>query len=122
MLQILIAEDNVAFRLFLKEIMARRFPAMAIDEAVDGDQALLCGKLHHYDLIFMDINMPGKNGLDVTRAIKNCGNRAVVCLITHHDLQEYRNAARECGADYFIVKDELSESMIASLVESIFNH
>ena len=94
---------------------------MVVEEAIDGDDALLQGKGHQHDLIFMDINMPGKNGLEVTRAIKDSDQEAVVCLITNYDLQEYRDAAEECGADHFVVKDDLSESMIFGLVTSIFD-
>ena len=45
MLKILIAEDNVDFRQSLKEVLVRRFPAMVVDEAIDGDDALLQGKV-----------------------------------------------------------------------------
>jgi DNA-binding NarL/FixJ family response regulator len=120
MLKTLIAEDNADFRESLREVLARRFPTMVIDEAADGEQALLSGQDHHHDLIFMDINMPGKNGLEVTRILKENDNDAVVCLITNYDLQEYRDAAEDCGADHFIVKDDLSESLIFGLVTSIF--
>jgi len=120
MLKTLIAEDNADFRESLREVLARRFPTMVIDEAADGEEALLSGQDHHHDLIFMDINMPGKNGLDVTRILKESDNDAVVCLITNYDLQEYRDAAEDCGADHFIVKDDLTESLIFGLVTSIF--
>ena len=120
MLKTLIAEDNAEFRESLREVLARRFPTMVIDEAADGEEALLSEQDHHHDLIFMDINMPGKNGLEVTRILKDGNDDAVVCLITNYDLQEYREAADECGADHFIVKDDLSESLIFGLVTSIF--
>lgn len=119
MFQTLIAEDNAAFRQSLREVLARRFPFMEIAEAVDGEQALHQGTAHHHDLIFMDIKMPGRNGLDVTREIKSCDRDAVVCLVTNYDLQEYRDAAGVCGADHFIVKDESTESVIVDLVESV---
>ena len=119
MFQTLIAEDNVVFRQSLHEVLVRRFPAMAIDEAADGEQALLQGMARHHDLVFMDISMPGKNGLDVTRAIKGGDDKAVVCLVTNYDLQEYRDAAKACGADHFFVKDEFTESLIVGIVESV---
>jgi len=122
MFQTLIAEDNVVFRQSLREVLTRRFPAMAINEAADGEQALLQGMARHHDLVFMDIRMPGKNGLEVTRAIKGGDHEAIVCLVTNYDLQEYRDAAEACGADHFIVKDEFTESMIVRLVESVCEH
>jgi len=122
MLKILIAEDNDDFRQSLKDVLVRRFPTMVVDEAIDGNDALLQGNGHHHDLIFMDISMPGKNGLEVTRAIKDSDPETVVCLITNYDLQEYRDAAEECGADHFVIKDDLSESLIFGLVTSIFDN
>ena len=119
MFQTLIAEDNTVFRKSLKEVLTRRFPFMAIDEAIDGEQALFQGTAHHHDLVFMDIKMPGRNGLDVTRVIKSRDRDAVVCLVTSYDLQEYRDAADLCGVDHFIVKDESTESLIVGLVESV---
>ena len=119
MFQTLIAEDNTNFRQSLKEVLSRRFPLMEIDEAIDGEQALIRGTAHHHDLVFMDIRMPGKNGLDVTRAIKSGDQEVIVCIVTSYDLQEYRDAAKDCGADHFIVKDESTESVIVDLVESV---
>jgi DNA-binding NarL/FixJ family response regulator len=121
MFQTLIAEDNVVFRQSLREVLARRFPDMAIDEAADGEQAIHQGMARRHDLVFMDINMPGKNGLEVTRAIKDGDHEAVVCLVTNYDIQEYRDAADACGADHFIVKDEFTESLIVGLVQSVFD-
>ena len=119
MFQTLIAEDNAVFRQSLREVLARRFPFMEINEAIDGEQALFQGTAHHHDLIFLDIKMPMLNGLAVTRAIKTRDREAVICLVTSYDLQEYRDAADVCGVDHFIVKDESTESLIVSVVERV---
>ncbi|MBS1159146.1 MAG: response regulator receiver protein [Proteobacteria bacterium] len=119
MFQTLIAEDNAVFRHSLKTVLERRFPRMLIEEAVDGEQAVARGTARHHDLIFMDIKMPGRNGLEATRLIKSSDTGAVVCLVTSYDLPEYREAAGICGADHFIVKDDSSESVIVDLVESV---
>ena len=119
MFHTLIAEDNAIFRHALGEMLARRFPFMNIEEAGDGYQALDQGTSSHHDLVFMDIKMPGHSGLDITRAIKSGDRAAIICIVTSYDLPEYREAAQDCGADYFIVKDESTEAIIVSLVESI---
>ena len=119
MFHTLIAEDNPIFRQALKEMLGRRFPFMDIEEAADGSQALVRAKAGHHDLVFMDIKMPGVNGLDVTRAIKSDDHEAIVCVVTAYDLPEYRAAAQDSGADHFIVKDETTESLVVALVESI---
>ena len=122
MFHTLIAEDNPSFRQSLRELLNRRFPFMAIEEAADGDEAMDHGTASHHDLVFVDIKMPGHNGLDVTRAIRSGDRSAVICVVTSYDLPEYRNAAQDCGADHFIVKDESTEATVVSLVESILAH
>jgi DNA-binding NarL/FixJ family response regulator len=121
MFHTLIAEDNTTFRQALKEMLTRRFPFMNIHEASDGTQALDQAKAEHHDLVFMDIKMPGMNGLDVTRAIKSDNRDAIVCVVTAYDLPEYREAAHDSGADHFIVKDESTEAVVVALVEAILS-
>jgi DNA-binding NarL/FixJ family response regulator len=121
MFHTLIAEDNATFRLALREMLTRRFPFMDIEEASDGTQALDQAKAGHHDLVFMDIKMPGINGLDVTRAIKSDDRDAIICVVTAYDLPEYRDAAHDSGADHFIVKDESTEAVVVALVEAILS-
>ncbi len=67
MKQILIVEDNAAFRRLLKQILSLRFPSMDIEEASNGSEALRKIGTINPDLVFMDIRLPGANGLDLTR-------------------------------------------------------
>lgn len=115
----LIVEDNAIFRRSLKEILRARFPTMAIEEAVDGKEALQKVQLLIPDLIFMDIKLPGENGLDVTREIKSQDQSKVVIVLTSYDLPEYREAAYESGANYFLTKGLATGEEIMNLVESI---
>lgn len=118
MFNTLIAEDNAVFRQTLSGVLARRFPFMAIAEAADGENALRLARDDPPDLVFMDVHLPGMNGLDATKAIKAANPDAIVCIVTSYDLPEYREAAVHCGASHFIVKDESSETAIVALVES----
>lgn len=121
MFNTLIVDDSDAFRQSLHQILARSFPSMSIVEAADGEAALHCMHDCRPDLIFMDIRMPGANGLDMTRAIKSTHTGIRICVITSHDLQEYRDAALSCGADHFIVKDKLTTTEISAIVDDIIS-
>jgi len=79
--------------------------------------------LHHalsqrFDLIFMDIRLPRGNGLNLTKTIKAIFVDSMVCVITSHDILEYREAAFLNGADHFMVKGESTEADVVGLVES----
>jgi len=67
------------------------------------------------DLIFMDINFPGENGLDVTKEIKRIYDDIVIVILSTNNLPEYRQQAFRNGADYFISKgdDTCLENILA---------
>jgi DNA-binding NarL/FixJ family response regulator len=115
----LIVEDNLSFRQTLLEILAFRFPFMSIEEAGDGDEALQKIDRSMPDLIFMDIKLPGENGLQLTQRIKTKYSEAVVIVLTSYDFPEYREAAYRYGANHFMVKGLSTNEEILALVESI---
>lgn len=119
MINVLIAEDNAAYRRTLHQVLSGRFPFMRITETADGMDALHQALARHYDLIFMDIRLPQGNGLDLTRAIKAVFADSVVCVITSYDFPEYRDAALRNGADRFMVKGESTGEEIVSVVDAL---
>lgn len=119
MINVLIAEDNAAYRETLHHVLTGRFPFMQVTETADGVDALHQALSRHYDLIFMDIRLPKGNGLDLTKAIKAVVADSVICVITSHDLPEYRDAAVRNGADRFMVKGDSTAEEIVAMVESL---
>ncbi|HYA89956.1 MAG TPA: response regulator transcription factor [Thermodesulfobacteriota bacterium] len=105
MKRILIVEDNVFFLQFLKETMNLRFPWIDILEAANGEQAMRKIEAASPDAIFMDLRLPGENGLVLTKKIKAQYPDIVIVILTNYDLPEYRDAAYQSGADHFVSKD-----------------
>ena len=103
--RILIVEDNALFLQFLKETLRSRFPSIDILEAANGEEAMQKIKTLPPDAIFMDLRLPGENGLELTKKIKAKYPDIIVVIITNYDLPEYREAAYQCGADHFLSKD-----------------
>lgn len=64
-------------------------------------------KVFQPDAIFMDLRLPGENGLELTKKIKADYPNIVIVIITNYDLPEYREAAYESKADHFVSKDSL---------------
>jgi len=115
MKRILIVEDNAFFLKFLKEILHSRFPSMDILEAANGDEAMQKIKTLPPNAIFMDLRLPGENGLELTKKIKAQHPDIIVVILTNYDLPEYREAAYQCGADHFLPKDSFLK-MINSIL------
>jgi len=115
----LIVEDSHSFREILKENLHSRFPSIGIFEAADGEKALQIVEAESPNLIFMDIQLPGENGLQLTRKIKARYPHIIVVVITTYDIPEYREAAFRYGANRFIPKDSLDWKEIETVVESL---
>ncbi|MBC8466798.1 MAG: response regulator transcription factor [Deltaproteobacteria bacterium] len=119
MSKVLIVEDNDTFRHTLRSLLHSRFSAMAFEEARDGREALQKTNDFLPNLILMDIKPPGDSGLALTKQIKNKFPEIIIILLTNYDLPEYRMAAYESGADYFLGKGSSTAEEILRLVDSI---
>ena len=116
---LLIVEDNAKFRQMLRKILQSRFPAFQISEAENAEAAL--GLIHQRkpNVIFMDIRLPGQSGISLTGQIKRLYPSTVIIMLTHADSSEYREAAFESGADYFLSKEKTTSEDILDLVQRI---
>jgi CheY-like chemotaxis protein len=121
MVRTLLVEDSNFFRQLLKESLLSRFPKMEILEAVDGEEALQKITTHPPDLIFMDIKLPGESGLELTQKIKSQYPDIVIIILTSYDTPEYREAARQYHANYFLSKGASTKESILTLIESILS-
>ena len=115
---VLIVEDNLTFRNSLREMLTVRFPTVGIEEASDGDEALLIIGRTEPDLVFVDIKLPGRNGLELTRTIKSANAGINVIILTSYDIPEYREAALRSGASHFFTKGNAGSDEIAAVVGS----
>jgi len=119
MFRILIVEDSHLFRKLLKETLQSQFPAIEIIEATDWKEALQKIDSSNPTLVFMDIELREQNGLELTKRIKAQYPQIIIIILTSHDLQEYREAAYQNSADYFLSKGSATKAEILALVDSI---
>jgi DNA-binding NarL/FixJ family response regulator len=119
MLRVLIVEDNRIFREAFKKGLLDYFPSMVVEEAGNGEEALQKIKESLPALIFMDIRLPGINGLQITQRVKKDFPNINVAILTDYDLPEYRQAAVQYGADRFFVKNAFKWDELEALVQSI---
>ncbi|MBN1931353.1 MAG: response regulator transcription factor [Desulfobacterales bacterium] len=121
MADILIVDDNTIFRKMLKRILLSRFPSMHIREAQDANSAFKKTEKQVPDLIFIDLRLPDENGFQLTRKIKTAYPEIIIIMITSCDFPEYREAAFEAGADFFVSKNTSTTEDVMESVESIFS-
>jgi CheY-like chemotaxis protein len=125
--RILLAEDNEINALLA--IKALQKIGAAVDWAKDGDEALnlseasLEGRRTPYDLVLMDVRMPGLDGLEVTRRIRRSeaalgrGSRLRIVALSANVLSEDRAAAEAAGLDGFLSKPLDLQRLLALVAE-----
>ncbi|MEK3900823.1 PAS domain S-box protein [Paenibacillus sp. FSL R7-0179] len=119
-LHILVAEDNVINQIVLRKILEKR--GFTVDVAEDGRQAVDMTARHGYDLIFMDVQMPGMNGLEATAAIRAeqpADRQPVIVAVTANALKGDRELCLEAGMDEYISKP-LRTGSIAKVIGKFF--
>jgi len=121
MFRTLIVEDSAFYRQLLKEALNSRFPSMDIFEATDGEKVLQKIEALHPDLVFMDIKLPEESGLELTQKIKTQYPDIIIIILTAYDIPEYREAAYQYKANYFLSKGSASKEDILTLVDSILS-
>lgn len=118
MVRVLIVEDQTIFREELKRGLCTHFSSMVVEEAGDGEEALQKISRTPPHLIFMDIRLPGVNGLQLTQQIKADFPKIHIAILTDYDFPEYRQAALQFGADRFLVKSSFNWDEVEALVGS----
>jgi two-component system, OmpR family, response regulator len=101
-MRLLIAEDDAK----LAGALARglRNEGYAVDVAQDGEQAILHARVYDYDAIIMDVMMPGVDGIEVCRSLREEGRWSPVLMLTARDGVRDRIGGLDAGADDYLVK------------------
>ena len=119
LIRVLIVEDNDRFRQAFKDNLQIVSPGLLIQEAIEGKECLEKVETFHPQLVFMDIRLPGENGLSLTKKIKALHPETQVVVLTSYDNPEYQDAAIQSGASHFISKDALNMEEVNTLIKSI---
>ncbi len=121
MFKTMLVEDNTLFRESLRDSLRLQFPSMEIAEAGNGQEAMEGIDSLSPNLIFIDIRLPGQNGLELTEKIKKLFPEIAIIILTSYDLPEYREAAARFKADHFLSKDSMTHQQVNTLVKSILS-
>jgi two-component system invasion response regulator UvrY len=105
-IKILIADDHAVFRLGLKNILLENFPGAAIGEAATGQDALGQVRQAAWNIVVLDVTMPGQNGVEVLLKIKQIRPALPVLLLSMHPEEQYALRVLQAGAAGYITKSK----------------
>jgi signal transduction histidine kinase/DNA-binding response OmpR family regulator len=105
-LRVLVAEDNPVNQLVALRMLEKRGHAVTV--AGDGEQALAAIDAEEFDVVLMDVQMPGKDGFEVTAVIRarerGTGDHLPIVALTAHAMQEDRQRCLDAGMDGYLTK------------------
>lgn len=120
--KLLIVEDNENFRLVFKELLINHYCSVIIEEAASGEEALKKLPTFSPDILFIDVELPGINGLEITKTIRASYGRSIGIIVhSNHNQEALEQTALDCGADAFFEKGTSIASIsivINNLLES----
>ena len=115
MLKILIADDHPVFRRGLKQIIAETPDMVVADEATNGWEVLSKVRTSDYDVVLLDITMPGKDGLDVLTRLKSEKPRLPVLMLSMHPEEQYAVRALKVGASGYVTKESAPDELVVAI-------
>lgn len=113
--KILIVDDHTLFREGLKSIIERNPGYEVVGEAGNGREALKLAKKSGPDLILMDLSLPDKNGIELTREIKDLLPEIKIIFVTIHSKVDYIAKAFQAGATGYVVKESAYERLLQGM-------
>ena len=110
---VLVVDDEPSLRKALRSSLAAS--GFTVEEARNGEEAVGSVQQHPFDLVLLDINMPGISGIDACRRIRGISPRAGIVMVTVRDLEDDKVRALEAGADDYVTKPFKLRELIARL-------
>lgn len=115
MIRILVADDHAIVRAGLKQIIADTFDMVVADEACNGQEVMDKLNKNEYDVLVLDITMPGWSGLDILKKVKDERPELHVLILSMHSEEQYAVRVFKAGASGYLTKDKAPEELIAAL-------
>jgi DNA-binding NarL/FixJ family response regulator len=118
-IRVLIVDDQAPFRLAARFVVEATDGFEVAGEVETGEDAVRCAGELHPDLVLMDVNLPGIDGLEATRRIRaDSGGGVTVLLLSTYEAEDYAAQAVECGAASFIPKSQFGPDTLAAAWEA----
>jgi len=117
-IRVMLVEDQAMVRQGLRYIIDAQPGLTVVGEAADGEEAIQAALAKKPDVILMDIRMPGKNGIEATRAILQTLPDTKIILLTTFDIQEYVYEGMRAGAVGYLLKSAETQALLDGIREA----
>jgi DNA-binding NarL/FixJ family response regulator len=118
MTRIILVDDHPMMRRGMRQLIEMQEGLQVLAEASSGEEALALVATHEPDMILMDLNMKGMDGIQTTETLRESGVTACIIIVTVSDNDNDVIAALRAGADGYLLKDLEPEELISALLQA----
>ncbi|HZM85638.1 MAG TPA: response regulator transcription factor [Blastocatellia bacterium] len=115
MIRILIADDHAIVRRGLKQIVSEQADMIVASEAENAREVLDLVRTQKWDVVVLDINMPGRNGLEVLKELKRENPKLPVLILSIHPEEQYGVRVLKAGAAGYLTKDSAPDELVLAI-------
>ena len=114
-IRVLIADDHAILRRGLREILVRELQEVVCGEAEDAGQVLDLVRKQGWDLVILDVTMPGRSGLDILKDLKKLRPKVPVLFLSMHPEDQLAKRVLKAGASGYMMKESAPEELIKAI-------
>ena len=115
MTRILLVDDHEIVRRGLKQLLKEEYPQAVFDEAIGVPQFRALAMKSEWDLVLLDINLPGGSGLELLTDVKRQRPKTAVLMLSSYPEEEFAIRAFKLGADGYLTKSSVSDEMLTAV-------
>jgi DNA-binding NarL/FixJ family response regulator len=115
MIRVLLVDDHAILRAGLKEIMMRELEPITWGEAQDAQQAMAQILAHDWDLVILDITLPGRSGLDVLRELRQTRPKVPLLILSALPEDQFGKRVLKAGAAGYLTKESAPEELVKAV-------
>ena len=115
MINILIADDHTMFREGLKRILSEYPDLVVSGEAKNGNEVIEKALNNAFDMVLLDIAMPGMNGIEVLKRLKTERPKMPILIITAHPEEQYAVRVFKAGASGYLTKESAPDELVTAI-------
>lgn len=115
MIRVLLADDHAIVRTGLKEILSDTGDIVVAGEANDGLEVLARIEEREYDVLVLDMSMPGRSGVELIKQVKGAKPRLRILVLSMHSEEQYAVRALKAGASGYLTKESAADQLVAAI-------
>jgi DNA-binding NarL/FixJ family response regulator len=113
--RVLVVDDQVLFRRVMSAVVNETEGFVLVGCAASGEESITAAQVLHPDLILMDVNLPGIDGMEATRRLREEATAVAVVMLSTYDEDDWDGQAQECGAVAYVAKSAFGPDRLTAV-------